>query len=59
MRQEIPQEDGLTLCIYEVGATEEMLPIKRKALKQEKIQEIQLKLALKLNSKKVDITPAT
>ena len=52
LRQEIPQEDGSTLCVYEVAATEEMLPIKRKSLVQVNIEEIQAKIAKKLNVKK-------
>ena len=47
LRQELPQ-DGFTLCIYEVAATEEMWSIKRKSLIGVDIEEVQLKIAEKL-----------
>ncbi len=51
LRQEIVQDDGSTLCVYEVASTEEMLPIIRKSLLQVNIEEIQLNLAQKLRIK--------
>lgn len=51
LRQEMPQEDGSILCVYEVGATEEMLIIRRKALTRVNIEEVQLKIAEKLKNK--------
>lgn len=48
LRQEMPQEDGSTLCIYEVAATEEMLSIKRRSLTGVNIEEVQQKIAKKL-----------
>ena len=50
LRQEIPEEDGSTLCLYEVAATEEILSIKRKSLLNVNIEEIQKKIAQKLSS---------
>lgn len=51
LRQEISQEDGSTLCIYEVASTEEMLSIKRRSLLDVNIEEIQQKIAKKLKGK--------
>lgn len=48
LRQELPQEDKSILCIYEVAATEEMLPVKRKSLLNVNIEELQTKIAHKL-----------
>lgn len=48
LRQEIPQEDGSILCLYEVATTEEMLPIKRKSWQGINLEEIQQKIAKKL-----------
>jgi hypothetical protein len=48
LRQELTQEDGSTLCIYEVAATEEMIPVKRKSLMRVNIDEVQSKIAQKL-----------
>ena len=50
LRQELIQEDGSVLCIYEVAATEEMLSIKRQSLIGVNIQEIQAKLAARLKN---------
>lgn len=48
LRQELPQTDGSTLCVYEVAATEEMLSIQRRSLTHVNIQEIQEKIAQRL-----------
>ncbi len=51
LRQELPQDDGSTLCVYEVGATEEMLSILRRSLIGVNLEEIQKKIAEKLKTK--------
>lgn len=51
LRQEMPQDDGSTLCVYEVGATEEMLPIRRRSLTCINIEEIQSKIAAQFKGK--------
>jgi hypothetical protein len=52
LRQEIHQEDGSTLCIYEVASTEEMLPIRRQSLIGINFEEIQTKIAEKMKGKR-------
>lgn len=45
LRQQITQNDGTVLYLYEVAATEEMLAVTRIALSQIEIQEAQERLA--------------
>lgn len=49
LRKEIVQEDGSILCVYEDPTTEEMFAIQRKSLLGLNIEEIQTKIAEKLN----------
>lgn len=51
LRQELLQDDGSVLCIYEEAATEEMLPVRRRSLKHINIADIQSRIAKKLNLK--------
>lgn len=50
LRQQIMQEDGQRLFLYEVAATEEMLAIPRIALSPADIQQVQKCIADKLGS---------
>ena len=51
LRQEIPQNDGSYLCIYEHNETEEMYSITRKSLSEVDMTEVQTSLAQKLKTK--------
>lgn len=44
LRQEIAQEDGSLLCIYEVVDTEEMLPVRRESLLKINVEQVQKNL---------------
>ncbi|KIC76612.1 hypothetical protein DB41_FI00220 [Neochlamydia sp. TUME1] len=49
LRQELPQENGSVVAIYEVAATEEMWAVKRKPLSSSDIKALQVKIAEKLS----------
>lgn len=51
LRQQLQQEDGSTVNLYEVAATEEMLAVKKITLPQLQIEKIQQQLAAKMNIK--------
>jgi len=50
LRHELCQEDGSVLLLYEVGATEEMLCVKKMQLSSLQTEKIQLEIASKLKA---------
>lgn len=52
LREQLPQDDGSLLNLYEVTSTEEMLAVKKITLPQLKINEIQQQLANKMSAER-------